>query len=617
MEQTGSALQVVHDQGIVHRDLKPQNILLIDSANFGLQVKVLDFGISKIRDSNSVVTQDESVIGTPMYMAPEQARGDVKVIDHRTDIFALGTIAYHVLSGRLPFDAPNIPGVLFNVCYTEPPPLSEVMPGLPAEIDHIFARAMAKQMDQRYDRVQDFVQELNEILSVGEATRVDSLPFGVDLFDTEPEPRPAATPPPGPAGITPLGPAGATPPPARVGATPPPAPPVPALRSVGDDDETRLAGHQQPQQRTLVGKPEAPAALRSVGDDETTHLRGVEHDDDSLRGVGDDDETRVVRVPARAAGLPGPTADPRPAVVDELARTPVVGNSVPREPGGLEQLATRPRGLGDPTPPNPLDRAVATGPRTTLSGATGERGAASTTLSVRGRRRGLTLALGVAGSLVVAGVVTFFGVRYSNLLPGGNEGDEVDQAKVIAPPPGAVEPAAPGAADPEPAPPPAIARAAESEPEPQPAATPEPPEPVDPPAKRLVSVKLVLDPANATVLLDGEPRSDNPLQLEASDTRHRLKVEAPRHSPQTVALVADSDRTLAISLDPLKAAAAPPPPRPVKPPPPRTKPTPPPKPGPAPAAKPAPVVARPRPPRPRPPKKPPAKKQGDMMFDDL
>ena len=188
IEQVGSALQVVHERGIVHRDLKPQNILLIDTPNFGIQIKILDFGISKIRGSKSMVTQDESVIGTPMYMSPEQARGEIQTIDHRTDIFALGTIAYQVLSGILPFDAPNIPGVLFNVCYTTPPPLSEIITWVSSDIDDVLARALAKDPNERYQQVEQFVGDFNEILAHGEATRVDSLPYGADLFDTDPQP---------------------------------------------------------------------------------------------------------------------------------------------------------------------------------------------------------------------------------------------------------------------------------------------------------------------------------------------------------------------------------------------------------------------------------------------
>ena len=101
--QIGSALHAAHQADVVHRDLKPDNIFLVPTEIGGElvdQVKVLDFGISKIRGSQTVQTQDSVLLGTPQYMAPEQALGKNSEIDARTDVFALGAIVYEMLAGR-------------------------------------------------------------------------------------------------------------------------------------------------------------------------------------------------------------------------------------------------------------------------------------------------------------------------------------------------------------------------------------------------------------------------------------------------------------------------------------------------------------------------------------
>ncbi|MDY0004550.1 MAG: serine/threonine-protein kinase, partial [Polyangia bacterium] len=101
--QVASALGEAHEQGVVHRDMKPQNIFLCRRRHQDDYVKLVDFGISKIQGAGSVLTQTNSLMGTPFYMSPEQTgAGDGKV-DHRTDIYALGVIAYQMLTGDVPF----------------------------------------------------------------------------------------------------------------------------------------------------------------------------------------------------------------------------------------------------------------------------------------------------------------------------------------------------------------------------------------------------------------------------------------------------------------------------------------------------------------------------------
>src|SRR5882672_2213957 len=161
VRQVGSALAAAHRAGIVHRDLKPQNIFLVPTEVDGRMVeiaKVLDFGISKIRGSQTVKTQDSALLGTPQYMAPEQATGQHASIDERTDVFAFGAIVYEMLSGRPAFAGASIPEVVFKVVYEQPTPLVEQVPSVPPAVEAAVAQAMAKPSDQRFPTVNAFVE---------------------------------------------------------------------------------------------------------------------------------------------------------------------------------------------------------------------------------------------------------------------------------------------------------------------------------------------------------------------------------------------------------------------------------------------------------------------------
>jgi len=163
LRQVGSALSAAHRAGIVHRDLKPQNIFLQPSEVDGRAVevaKVLDFGISKMRGSQTVKTQEATLLGTPQYMAPEQATGQHSNVDERTDIFALGTIIYEMVSGVPAFSGASIPEVVFKVVYEQPRPLAEVAPKLASVLALAIGKAMAKAPAERYATVGDFVEAM-------------------------------------------------------------------------------------------------------------------------------------------------------------------------------------------------------------------------------------------------------------------------------------------------------------------------------------------------------------------------------------------------------------------------------------------------------------------------
>jgi len=163
VRQVGSALAAAHREGIVHRDLKPQNIFMVPSEveNRVVDVaKVLDFGISKIRGSQTVKTQEAALLGTPQYMAPEQATGQHDKVDGRTDIFALGAIVHEMMSGQPAFSGANIPEVVFKVVYEQPADLAALAPATPPAVLAAVKRAMEKKAEDRFQTVAELVEAI-------------------------------------------------------------------------------------------------------------------------------------------------------------------------------------------------------------------------------------------------------------------------------------------------------------------------------------------------------------------------------------------------------------------------------------------------------------------------
>jgi serine/threonine-protein kinase len=161
--QMGSALQAAHRAGVVHRDLKPANVFLVPTETEGMateRVKLLDFGISKLLGSQTLQTQDDVLMGTPRYMAPEQAMGRNREVDARSDIFAFGCIVYEMLCGDSPFAGGTIAEVVYRVVNEHPESLASRVPDLPARAVAAVDRALAKAPKDRYPDVATFIAEL-------------------------------------------------------------------------------------------------------------------------------------------------------------------------------------------------------------------------------------------------------------------------------------------------------------------------------------------------------------------------------------------------------------------------------------------------------------------------
>ncbi len=156
VRQVGSVLELARAAGIVHRDLKPHNLFLTDDGIW----KVLDFGIALLADSSGTLTRG-AVLGTPAYMAPEQAQG--KPVDHRADAYALAAVVYRCVTGRQPFSAPDTPALLYQVIH-EPPPLPSSIVAVSPELDAVLIRALAKSPADRYATTADLVAAVDAAL---------------------------------------------------------------------------------------------------------------------------------------------------------------------------------------------------------------------------------------------------------------------------------------------------------------------------------------------------------------------------------------------------------------------------------------------------------------------
>ncbi|MCE9572170.1 MAG: HDOD domain-containing protein [Deltaproteobacteria bacterium] len=151
--QVASALAAAHDHGVVHRDLKPDNIFLCNHPDYPDRVKVLDFGVAKLlrRDATDSPAQTEAgrVLGTPFYMSPEQSLGTA--LDHRTDVYALGVVLFECLTGAVPFDRPTAMQVLMAHINDVPPRMSALGHDVPAMLEDVVQRALAKRPAERFE----------------------------------------------------------------------------------------------------------------------------------------------------------------------------------------------------------------------------------------------------------------------------------------------------------------------------------------------------------------------------------------------------------------------------------------------------------------------------------
>ncbi|MFN7701921.1 MAG: serine/threonine-protein kinase [Deltaproteobacteria bacterium] len=186
-QQVLSALAASHQRGIVHRDLKPDNVFLAQRENRTV-VKLLDFGISKtIGEESLSLTKTGTVVGTPFYLAPEQARGDE--VDQRADVWAMGVLLYEMITGTTPFRADNYNKLIVRILTTRPEPPSSRQPRLSPQVERVIMTALAH---ERVERYLDAGQMLAAFVSARRGDpfeRTPTLPVSID-FESEPAPAP-------------------------------------------------------------------------------------------------------------------------------------------------------------------------------------------------------------------------------------------------------------------------------------------------------------------------------------------------------------------------------------------------------------------------------------------
>jgi tRNA A-37 threonylcarbamoyl transferase component Bud32 len=173
------ALEFAHKMGITHRDIKPANILYAGETD----VKISDFGAALIASGDSTQI---SAIGSPAYMSPQQVKEHP--LDHRTDIYSMGVVMYHLLAGRLPFQASNNFSLIYQITGTEPQPPSAYRPQIPQAIDDIVRRAMARDLERRYAEWEEFSADLAAVFrgdAAGGASQAREQEFAdSDKFET-------------------------------------------------------------------------------------------------------------------------------------------------------------------------------------------------------------------------------------------------------------------------------------------------------------------------------------------------------------------------------------------------------------------------------------------------
>ena len=193
--------------GIIHRDIKPANIMLLGSG----ETKVMDFGIAKLQARFAHLTSTGQLLGTPLYMSPEQALG--RPLDGRSDLFSLGVVTHHLLTGMKLFDADSVPRLVTKIAYEEGRPASELVPGLPPGVDQLMSRLLAKPPERRYADGLELAEDAEDILAgrslrhagsaapIGETTTVSTAAIPpassapVDATTAAASPPPTATAP--------------------------------------------------------------------------------------------------------------------------------------------------------------------------------------------------------------------------------------------------------------------------------------------------------------------------------------------------------------------------------------------------------------------------------------
>ncbi|MGA8264843.1 MAG: serine/threonine-protein kinase, partial [Ignavibacteriaceae bacterium] len=156
IEQTSQGLKAAHDKGITHRDIKSSNVMITESG----QIKIMDFGLAKMKGV-SHITRFGTTLGTTAYMSPEQARGEQ--VDHRTDIWSLGVIAFELLTGKTPYEGEFEQAIIYSILNEEPKSVLSVRKDVPLKLDQLVMKMLSKNKEHRYQNVSEILLDLKEL----------------------------------------------------------------------------------------------------------------------------------------------------------------------------------------------------------------------------------------------------------------------------------------------------------------------------------------------------------------------------------------------------------------------------------------------------------------------